>query len=293
MIRFDQSICRDLEAASRREWLETNGLGGYASSTVAGMNTRRYHGLLVADTGSPAGRAVLLSKLEETLICGGRRYELSANRYPGVVHPRGYLWLREFRLDPYPVFLYDCGGVVFEKAVFMVPGENTTVVQYRWSGPAQECLLELRPLIAFRNYHATTHENGTLQPDVEIAKGRVTVAPYPGLPALHISHADGRVERTGFWYRDFEYDRERERGMDYREDLFQPFALEMRLTRDEPVAVAASIEVRQEAPPARTVRGKNRPPYVGEPSLPGFDMWDRAVDQFLVKRGGRNTVIAG
>src|SRR5438874_13776542 len=85
------------------EWLETNGLGGFASSTIAGLNTRRYHGLLVAATRPPVGRMVLLSKIEETLVVDGRRWEIGCNRYPGVIHPHGYLHLREFRQDPFPV----------------------------------------------------------------------------------------------------------------------------------------------------------------------------------------------
>jgi glycogen debranching enzyme len=86
VIRFGPETCGDLEAASRREWLETNGLGGFASSTLTGLNTRRYHGLLVAATRPPAGRLLLLAKLEETLVVAGRRHELGVNCYPGAVH---------------------------------------------------------------------------------------------------------------------------------------------------------------------------------------------------------------
>src|SRR5581483_12158162 len=110
-------------------WLETNGLGGYASSTIIGLNTRRYHGLLVAATEPPVGRCVLLSKLEETLIIDDRRFDLSANRYPGVVHPRGFHYLKQFRLDPFPVSSFEIEGVQLEKTVFMVQGENSTVIQ--------------------------------------------------------------------------------------------------------------------------------------------------------------------
>src|SRR6516225_10812211 len=123
MIRFGREVCRDLSASTKREWLETNGIGGFASSTATGMNTRRYHGLLVAATNPPVGRMVLLSKLEETAIVNGRRYELSANRYPGVVHPQGYRYLKSFQLDPYPVFIYDLDGGELEKSLFMVDGE--------------------------------------------------------------------------------------------------------------------------------------------------------------------------
>ena len=101
MIQFKREACGDLEVALRREWLETNGLGGFASSTIIGLNTRRYHGLLVAATKPPVGRLVLLSKLEETLFIDERRFDLSANRYPGVVHPQGFRYLKEFRLDPF------------------------------------------------------------------------------------------------------------------------------------------------------------------------------------------------
>src|ERR1700704_2213925 len=103
MIQFQQPVLGDLDAALRREWLETNGLGGFASSTIIGLNTRRYHGLLVAATKPPVGRMVLLSKLEETLFIDGRGFDLSTNCYPGVIHPQGFHYLAEFRLDLFPV----------------------------------------------------------------------------------------------------------------------------------------------------------------------------------------------
>jgi predicted glycogen debranching enzyme len=105
MIQFKRETCRDVDAALQREWLETNGLGGFASSTIIGLNTRRYHGLLVAATKAPVGRLVLLSKLEETLLIEGKRFDLSANRYPGVIHPQGFHYLKQFRLDPFPVYI--------------------------------------------------------------------------------------------------------------------------------------------------------------------------------------------
>src|SRR5690242_17275953 len=137
-----------LDEVLKMEWLETNGLGGFASSTIAGANTRRYHGLLTAATKPPVGRMLLLSKIEETLNGNA----LSTNCYPGATYPEGYRHLREFRLDPFPVFVFDVDGLVIEKRVFMVHGENTTVIEYELleGGP---CTLELRPLIAFRDYH--------------------------------------------------------------------------------------------------------------------------------------------
>src|SRR5215470_1819242 len=130
MIKLNQESCQNLDTALSREWLETNGIGGFSSSTVIGLNTRRYHGLLTAATKPPVGRVVLLSKLEETFVIDGRRYELSANQYPGVIHPRGFEYQTSFRLDPFPTFTYEIEGLQIEKSVFMVQGENTTVVQY-------------------------------------------------------------------------------------------------------------------------------------------------------------------
>src|SRR5258707_10656016 len=104
MINLGKPICTNFEDALGREWLETNGLGGFACGTVAGAHTRRYHGLLTAATRPPVGRLVLLSKLEETLVLGDKRYELSANQYPGVVHPQGFQYLKEFRALPWPTF---------------------------------------------------------------------------------------------------------------------------------------------------------------------------------------------
>jgi predicted glycogen debranching enzyme len=125
MIRFGPDVCGNLDAALRREWLETNGLGGFASSTIVGLNTRRYHGLLVAATKPPVGCYIPLSKLEETLLLDGRAFDLSANRYPSVVHPQGFCYLKQFRLDPFPIFTYEIDGIEIEKTIFMLQGENS------------------------------------------------------------------------------------------------------------------------------------------------------------------------
>jgi len=117
MISFEQSVCGDLARASELEWLETNGLGGFAGSTITGLNTRRYHGLLVAATPTPVDRFVLLSKLEEVLIVDGLHCELASNAYPGVTHPRGFESMIGFRLDPHPIFTFSFLGLSIEKHV--------------------------------------------------------------------------------------------------------------------------------------------------------------------------------
>jgi predicted glycogen debranching enzyme len=298
MIRFDKSVCRDLDVAGRREWLETNGIGGYASSTITGMNTRRYHGLLVAATRPPVGRMVLLSKLEETLVIAGRRYELSCNLYPGVIYPEGHLYMHEFRENPFPTFLYCVEDLEIEKSVMMVYGENTTIIRYELRGPASEnCRLQLRPLIAFRDYHATTHENGALNAAIEVEEGRVALAPYPDCPTLYLAHGTGEVRATGVWYRTFEYSREQERGLDFQEDLFNPLVLDFDMTTDRSANVVASTEARSasHAPALRVaeVERCNRV-IAASPSNDGVvRTLVRAADQFIVRRGEERTVIAG
>ncbi|MGH9533088.1 MAG: amylo-alpha-1,6-glucosidase [Terriglobales bacterium] len=300
MIRFDRDICGNLEAATSREWLETNGLGGFASSTIVGLNTRRYHGLLVAATQPPVGRMLLLSKLEETLILGDQRFELSANQYPGVVHPQGHRYLKQFRLDPFPVFVYEVEGVELEKSVFMVQGENTTVVQYALrarKGTATQCRLEVRPLIAFRDYHSTTHANDSLNRHVEsAAPGLATVMPYEGVPALHFAHDAAELEPGDDWYRNFEYAVERERGLDFQEDLYSPFVLRFDLAGRPQATIIASTEVRS-ADQAAEYREQEVARRRAVVAIAPADDFVRALvtaaDQYIVARGDEKTVIAG
>jgi predicted glycogen debranching enzyme len=301
MIAFDKDICGDLGAASSREWLETNGLGGFAASTIIGLNTRRYHALLTASLRPPVERYVLLSKFEEALLLDGRRFELSANQYPGVFHPQGYQYLERFRLDPFPVFTYEVEGVEIEKSVFMVHGENTTVVQYEVKTPQgkrpTKLLLELRPLIAFRDYHSATHENGSLRREVRVENGRAVVAPYDGLPALYFAHDAEQLDPSGDWYRNFEYAAERERGLDYVEDLYSPFVLRFDLSKRRQAAVIASIEARDAARASdyREAEIERRAALLAR--LPSDQPLVRdlvaAADQYIVARGEQKTIIAG
>src|SRR4051794_38760368 len=129
VITTDQSDCNDFAVAAQKEWLITNGIGGYASSTVSGANSRRYHGLLVAAMHPPVGRLVMLSKLEDVLIVDGNRIELATNVYgEDVIHPHGYRNIEQFRLDPFPVYRFANGEFILEKSIYMPRGQNTVVV---------------------------------------------------------------------------------------------------------------------------------------------------------------------
>src|SRR5688572_26552417 len=308
MIKLDQETCRNLEDALTREWLETNGLGGFASSTVVGLNSRRYHGLLTAATKPPVGRMLLLSKFEETFGVNEKRYDLSANQYPGVVHPRGFELQTGFRLDPFPVLTYEVHGIEIEKSVFMVQGENTTVVQYNFRRKQTQAEnvtynFEIRPLIAFRDYHGTTHENGALDSHVEVTEGLARISPYANLPALYFAYDEGEIETNGFWYRNFEYRIEQERGLDFDEDLFGPFALRFAIdartlsTKSPCISIIASTESREaKQADALRIAEVRRRQNIGQAASTDTSLVRTltvAADQYLVARGGQKTVIAG
>ncbi|HEX3155981.1 MAG TPA: glycogen debranching enzyme N-terminal domain-containing protein, partial [Candidatus Angelobacter sp.] len=304
MISFDKSVCTGLQAGLRREWLETNGLGGFACGTITGANTRRYHGLITTALNPPGGRMLLLSKLEETLVIGSHRTDLSTNEYASnehesVIHPEGHLLLSNFRLDPFPTWTFEVEGVRLEKIVFMPHGSNTVQVEYRLlqAPPGTAIVLEVRPLVAFRDYHCTTRENGVFNRELEIAPNLISLEPYAGLPRLYFAHDAAQLQEQGYWYKNFFYRVERERGLDCQEDLFNPFVLAWKLSDKQNATVIASIEQKdvREADAVRKTELQRRQELVA--SSPVDDPLVRALtvaaDQFLARRGEEWTVIAG
>ncbi len=289
MIRFGSEVCANWEAASQREWLETNALGGFASGTVAGANTRRYHGLLVAAS-APLERQLLLAKIEETVSTGADLLELACNVFAGGVYPEGYRALAEFRLDPWPTWRWRFGGVQIEKSICLIAGENTTVIEYRISGAA-EATLRLKPLIAFRDYHATTHANPALNEEVTESEGAASIQPYADLTRLHFGYGQAVLSRTGDWYRQFQYPREQERGLDSEEDLFQPFELTMALTPEAPGRIIVSTEPVAGRDAAQLLDAERARRLESSTEL--VPALHRAAGQFLIARGDQTTVIAG
>ncbi len=295
-IRFDQKVCTNPSESFQREWLETNGLGGFSSSTVAGVNTRRYHGLLMAATKPPTVRVLMLSKLEETLVAGDRRFELSVNLYTGAVHPEGYKFLTGFRLDPFPVSTFQAGGITLEKRVFMVQGENTVVIEYEIIGndSGLACHLELRPLIAFRGYHELTHANSGLNGTLQQSEGICSIQPYPDHPPLHMGHNAKSVEKRGHWYYHFEYPVERERGLDFQEDLFCPCVLTYALAPHQPAVLIASTAPHHAGETASLKANEIAcRPAASAGADPFAATLQKAASQFIVRRGSLYTVIAG
>jgi predicted glycogen debranching enzyme len=298
MINFDQEICADFESASSREWLETNGIGGFASGTISGANTRRYHGLLTAATRPPLGRITMLSKFEETLLINGETFELSANQYPNVVYPQGFKRLKNFRLDPFPIWTFEVEGIEVEKKVFMIDGSNSTVIQYEIKNDnlkEKEIKLELKPLLAFVDYHHLQHETPDFNPSYEASENSVEIHPFAEMPALFFAHNSQAIEKTAVWYRNFEYAIEKERGFDYTEDLFQPFLLRFDLSETAIVIVSTEPQNVSDAKSFEKQEIKRREKLIKTAGAKE-DFTKQLVlasDQFIVARGAGKTVIAG
>jgi len=243
-IVFNKDICHDLSKSTEKEWLETNGIGGYASSTIIGANTRRYHGLLMAATRPPLGRTLLLSKLEEYLCINGKEYPLSTNIYPNTIYPEGYKNLVQFSLNPIPTFEYSVNGIDIKKIVFMVHGENTTIVLYQVNCSGERPLaltLKVRVMVAFRDYHGLTHENQACKADYKIlTNGGVRLQPYENLLPMYLFHNAQTMDNASFWYKNMEYPRENERGLESHEDHFSPFALHFDLNKGKDCHIVVS-----------------------------------------------------
>ena len=240
MITIDRDLCRDYARSSQLEWLETNGKGGFAMGTVAGVNARRYHGLLIAALQPPLSRSLLLSRLDEVMEPG---LELSSHQYPGALWPQGYQRLLGFRLDPFPCWTFDVDGAQLEKQLFLVPGEQAVVVQYRVTQPRR---MRVTPLLAFRDDHALTHQNAALDGAVQEERGPgalvLRLRPYAALPAMCLSASPtARFASEGGWLLHHEYLLELSRGLDYREDLWKPGTLELDLRPGQPAFVAATL----------------------------------------------------
>ena len=231
----------DLEAATRLEWLVTNGIGGYASGTASGVLTRRYHGLLVASLKPPVGRTLLLAKLAESLELDGDWVDLDANRWAGgSVSPDGHLHLESFRLDEtVPVWTWAVGDARLEKRVWMEQGENTTFVEYRLVSASAPARLRLRALVNHRDAHETAGD-GAWTALVEPGSGGVCIEAWDGATPLWLFAPGAEVRPMHEWYRRFHLAEEADRGLDCVEDHLCAAEFLVTLAPGEAVVVTAS-----------------------------------------------------
>ena len=298
-IRFANDTTRDLTHATHREWLETNGLGGWSSSTLCMAHTRRYHGLLVVAQHPPVGRVVLLSHLDERLSTGEDRLELGCHLFPGATHPQGYMHISSFALTPSPTFTYSNCDLSLRKQICMLYGEHSVVIRYELMRAASPVHMELQPFFAGRDYHHLMQANDGVQKEAQFGEDLLSYAPYSDLPTTYIHAPNARYAAAPDWYYNFIYPREEERGLDASEDLFTPGRLSVTLTVGQPLHVLVSTEDPSGRNPERLLADElTRREQVVLPAAvaqePVLSQLAVAADQFLVQRGsGLHTILAG
>lgn len=250
-IEFGREICGDLSNAESREWIVTNGIGGYASGTVAGLLTRRYHGLLVAALNPPLGRTLLVAKLDEAVVYDEQSYALHTNRWAdGIVGPHGYRHIERFVLEgTIPTWRFACADALLEKRIWMQQGDNTTYVQYTLRRATQPLKLTLKALVNYRDYHGSTQSNGWGMSIDPVNQG-ICVTAYPeAAPIYLLSDAlqeplreRARAIPAHNWYYNFELAIEQYRGLSDREDHLHAATFEATLNPGESLTFVASTE---------------------------------------------------
>lgn len=288
-------MLNDYAYASTLEWLETNGLGGYASGTVSGAHSRRYHGLLVAAMRPPVGRVLVLSKLEETIIINGQHYALSCNQYPGALHPQGFQYLKKFQRDLFPEFIYEAGDVTIKKTIAAVQGENTTLVLYEVLSSPAKFSLEFLPLCSCRDFHSTTRANESINKNYTFDKGVFATKNYADSPELSIVIPGSSFEPSQYWYNNFEFSVEKSRGLNFQEDLFNHGKFSVELKSGSKLGVILTTENSSGKDAFKLFdKEKRRREKLVENYAGSIRRLMLAADQFIVKRGDRlKTIIAG
>jgi predicted glycogen debranching enzyme len=298
-ISFGREVCGDLHAAEQREWLVTNGIGGFACGTVAGHLTRRYHGLLIAALKPPVGRTLLVTKLDETAEYDRRAFPLSTNRWVGgAIDPHGYANIERFHLDgTIPVWTFACADALLEKRIWMQQGANATLVRYDLVRASQPLKLTLKALVNYRDYHSSTHASDWRMSIEPVEHGLRVVAFGGATPFYLLSNIAG-AEAAHEWYRNFDLAVERYRGLDNREDHLHAGTFTAQLEIGRPLRIALTTDpgamldpdtaleerqARERALLAQWTQGL--PPGLRKtPTLLWIEQLVLAADQFIVKR---------
>jgi predicted glycogen debranching enzyme len=292
-IEFGREIASALETAQSREWLVTNGIGGFASGTVAGLLTRRYHGLLVAALQPPLGRTLLLAKLDETVTYDGAQYALFANHWvDDVVDPAGYRNIESFRLERgIPVWRFALADALLEKRIWMAAGANTTYIMYELRRATRPLTLDIKTLVNYRDYHSLTRDVGWQMAISPIAQGLRVAASDSAVPFYLLS--DKAVASSAHeWYRGFDLPVEAYRGQDHREDHLLAGTFQASLKPGEGLTIVASTETNVDLDGRVVLKRRRRyeEKIMDQADLPGVGTpdWIRqlvlAADQFVVDR---------
>lgn len=305
MIEFGREVCGRLEVAESREWLVTNGIGGFAMGTVAGLLTRRYHGLLIAALDPPLGRTLLLSKLDEDVKYGGRHYSLFVNRWAdSTVEKEGIRFMERFRLEgTTPVWTYALADALLEKRVWMEPEQNTTYIQYYLRRSSAPLELYAKALVNYRDYHQTTILNDW-QPQIDPVEHGLRITMFPEATPFYLLSSQAEVWREFTWYEDYFLSIEDDRGQnDVVEDHIHVGVFGATLEEGDRFTLVASTEARpnldgEAAYHRRTEHERRLLARAARVPAPPHPQLVLAADQFIARRPTPHdpegcTVIAG
>lgn len=297
MFKKDKKTIQNFAEATQYEWLETNGLGGWSSSTIIGCNTRRYHGLLVAATVPPAERMNLVSKLDETIVVNEQRYELGTNNYGDAINPNGYNFLKSFSKDLFPQWIYEVDDIQLKKTVAMVHGENTTLIMYDVVKAPKPFTLELLPLLAVKGYHSLMRANNDINRESTFDNNILKTKAYEGTPDIFIKVPGGNYKANPNWFYNFNYSVEQYRGQDFIEDLFNHGTISVQLKKGDSIGIIVSTgdPSTKDAHESLAKESLRRQLLLNDqPEEKTVQQLVLAADQFIVKRGeDLKTVIAG
>ena len=225
-----------------QEWLEADGLGGFASGTATGVRTRRYHALLLPATTPPTGRMVLVNGFDAWVETAGGTFYLSSQCYaPGVIGGAGTQPIESFTWEPWPTWVFRfADGTRVRQEIFVARGDDSvTCVAWNLLEPRKGATLFVRPFLSGRDYHALHKSNPAFRFDANIAPGRVAWKPYPDVPGV-VALCNGRYRHEPLWYYNFLYEAERARGLDCEEDLAAPGVLNWDLAAGEATLILAT-----------------------------------------------------
>ena len=287
MLTKSKAVLQNFKDATQYEWLETNGLGGWSSSSIIGAHTRRYHGLLAAAIVPPAERMVLLSKLDETIVSGDKRIELGVNLYPGnTIHPNGHHYLMSFTKELFPEWVYEAEGIQLKKRIGMIHGENTVVMIYDVIKADSSFALELLPLMAGRGYHSLNHEGPQMHWDADFENGIFHNQP-DGINNVFINVPGSTYQHEPRWFTNFQYSVEQYRGLDFTEDLFNHGIFTVELKEGDSLGVIISTEnpAGRNAHDLLQMEEERRKKLLeGQPKDETLQQLLLAADQFIVRR---------
>jgi predicted glycogen debranching enzyme len=242
-LNFDKDKLVNLSYSLERETLRTNRGGAYSSSTLAGCNTRKYHGLLVVRLDElDGGKHVLLSSLDETVIQHEAQFNLGIHKFPGDFYePKGHKYIRNFEFDTIQKHTYRVGGVILTRTRLLVEHENTLLVKYTLEEANSPTKLRFKPFMAFRNVHSLSKANLYANSKYTPVANGIKMKLYEGYPDFYmqLSKACDFVPVPD-WYKNIEYMREQERGYEFQEDLFVPGYFEVSISKGESIFFAAS-----------------------------------------------------